>query len=166
MNSRELRSGLQLVYNVLNERWSPERMDDHRWQFEHISGWYPLNCYAEVNPVMDAFMFRAICTPPVEPAHRELVARYIMRANYELPIGAWAMDIDDGEVRWKSGVYFGGCGLSKPLEHNVVESSVELIHTYVIGIAMLQAGRSMEDAIASKGQDHGMGLTAGMKKPG
>jgi 2-polyprenyl-3-methyl-5-hydroxy-6-metoxy-1,4-benzoquinol methylase len=37
---------------------------------------------------------------------------------------------------------------------------------HIVGIAKLQTGGTMEEALATIGQDHGRGMTTGMKQPG
>jgi hypothetical protein len=166
MGPDELQAKLQLLHTILSEKWTPQKLDEHSWGFQHVAGWVPLSCYAEINPQMEALLFRAIHQLPVEPAKRGLVAQYITLVNYPLPIGNWAMDLNTGDVRWKSGIYFGGCDLSDKLIRHVIESSLFFIYQHVVGIAKLQTGGTMEEALASIGQDHGHGVTTGMKQPG
>ena len=166
MNATQLRAKLQLLHGILSEKWTPERLDEHSWGFQYVAGWVPLSCYAEINPHMEAFLFRAVNPLPVEPARRPLVAEYITRLNGPLPIGNWAIDLDTGDVRWKSGVYFGGCDLSASLVRHVVESSLFFVSQHAVGIAKLQTGGTVAEAMASLGQDHGRGMTEGMRQPG
>ena len=161
MRAAELQAALKLLYGVLSERYTPQRLDEHSWGFQHVAGWVPLSCYAEVNPEMEAFLFRAINPLPVEPACRTLVAEYIARVNYPLPIGNWAIDLDTGDVRWKAGLYFGGVGLTEPLIRHVVESSLFFVCQHAVGIAKLQTGGTVAEALATVGQDHGHGMTTG-----
>ena len=165
MSASELRDGLKLLHGVLSERHTPQRLDNHSWEFQHVAGWVPLSCYAEINPVMEAFLFRAINPLPVEPARRGPVAEYIARVNYPLPVGNWAIDLDTGDVRWKAGVFFGGVGLGEPLIRHVVESSLHFIYQHAVGIAKLQIGGTVAEALATVGQDHGRGATEGMRQP-
>jgi hypothetical protein len=166
MRPEELQAKLQLLHSILSEKWTPQRLDEHSWGFQHVAGRVPLSCYAEINPQMEAFLFRAVNPLPVEPVRRALVAEYITRVNYPLPIGNWAIDLDDGEVRWKSGLYFGDCDLSDQLMRHVIESSLFFIYQHIVGIAKLQTGGTMAEALATIGQDHGRGMTTGMKRPG
>jgi hypothetical protein len=166
MTEELFQAKMQLVYDILAEQWEPERMDEHSWAFRHVSGWVPLTCYTEINPELELFLFRAINTLPVEPPRRSLVAEYLTRVNYPLPAGNWAIDLDDGEVRWKAGVYFSGTDLSEPLVRNVLDSSLEFIYQAIVGVATIQTGGSLEDGLATVGQDHGRGMAEGMKQPG
>jgi hypothetical protein len=92
---------------VLSERWEPRRQDEWSFAFPWVAGSIPLSCYAQVNPDMCGFIFRAVNPLPVEPAKRPLVGEFIQRANYAQPIGNWAIDLDSGDVRFKNGVYNG-----------------------------------------------------------
>ena len=157
MVAAELRAKLELLHGILSERFTPRRLDDHSWEFRHVAGWVPLSCYAEINPEMEAFLFRAINPLPVEPARRGPVAEYIARVNYPLPVGNWAIDLDTGDVRWKAGVFFGGVGLGEPLIRHVIETSLYFIDQHAIGIAKLQIGGTVAEALATVGHDHGRG---------
>lgn len=157
MRGADLSTSLKMLYGVLSERYSPQRLDEQSWSFQHVAGWVPLSCYAEVNPEMEALLLRAINPLPVEPARRGLVAEYIARVNYPLPIGNWAIDLDTGDVRWKSGVFFGGVGLTEPLIRHVLETSLYFIDRHAVGIAKLQTGGTVPEALATVGQDHGRG---------
>lgn len=166
MHPDELQIMLQMLHTILAEKWTPQKLDEQSWGIQYVAGWVPLSGYAEINPQMEAFLFRAINPLPVELSKRGLVAEYIARVNYPLPIGNWAINLDDGEVRWKSGIYFGGCDLSDRLIRHVIESSQFFIYQHIFGIAKLQTGGTMEEALATIGQDHGCGMTKGMKQPG
>lgn len=161
-----LREKLAMVHAVLSEGWEPVRLDEHSWGFRHVAGWVPLSCYAEINPEMRAFLFRAINPLPVEPGRRGVVAEFLTRVNYGLPVGNWAIDLETGDVRWKSGLYFGDADLAEPIVREVIGSSLFFIGQHVVGIAKLQTGGTLDEAMASIGQDHGQGLTDGMKRPG
>lgn len=166
MRPAELQTALKLLHQILSERWTPERLDEHSWGFQHVAGWVPLSCYAEVNPEMEAFLFRAVNPLPVEPAHRGPVAEYIARVNYPLPVGNWAIDLETGDVRWKMGLYFGGSGLDEALIRHVIEASLFFVYQHAVGIAKLQTGGTVAEALATIGQDHGRGMTEGMRQPG
>lgn len=166
MGPVELEAKLQLLHTILSEKWTPQKLDEHSWGFQHVAGWVPLSCYAEINPQMEAFLFRAIHQLPVEPDCRGQVAEYLARVNYPLPVGNWAIDLDTGDVRWKSGVFFGAAGLSEPLIRGVIESSLFFVYQHVFGIAKLQVGGTLDEALATIGQHHGRGMTEGMHQPG
>jgi len=166
MLPEELSIKRELLRELLAERWNPEPLDEHSWEFQHVAGWMPLCCYAEINPEMEAFLFRAINPLTVEPEKIPLVNEYLARVNYQLPIGGWAIDMDRGEVRWKSGVYFGGTDLNEALMRHVIESSLHFIKRYIFGLAHIQTGGTVESALQTVGEDKGKGKTEGAKQPG
>lgn len=166
MSPEVLREALDLVHAILSEGWEPQRLDEHSWGFRHVAGWVPLSCYAEINPQIRAFLFRAINALPVDPERRGAVAEYIARVNYTLPVGNWAIDLDTGDVRWKSGFYFGEGELRASMVREVIGSSLFFIGQHIFGIAKLQTGGTMAEALATIGQDQGVGVADGMKGPG
>lgn len=157
---------MQELRALLEERWSPQVLDSTSYQFQHVSGQIPLVCYAEINPIMESFLFRSMILLPVELQHRSNVLDYINHVNVIIPVGNWTMDPQDGEVRWKAGIYFGPDELNEWHIRNVIDSSLHWIYQTLMGIIILQTGGTMERAIASIGQDYGRGIMEGMKQPG
>jgi hypothetical protein len=164
--SQEFQLAMRRLEAVLSERWEPQRQDEWSFTFPWVAGSIPLSCYAQVNPDMCGFIFRAINPLPVEPAKRILVGEFIQRANYTQPIGNWAIDLDTGDVRFKNGVYFRGGELSENMIRNVIDSSLFFVYHDIMCIVKLQTGSTMVEAMAARGKDHGVGIAKGMKVPG
>src|SRR5437868_9878284 len=59
-----------------------------------------------IHPETECFTFLACFAPAVPPARRDEVARFLTRSNWELLIGSFEMDYDDGSVRFRTGVDF------------------------------------------------------------
>ncbi len=165
MRPEELQTAIQRLEAILNERWEPQRQDEWSFAFPWVAGCIPLSCYAQVNPDMDGFVFRAILMA-VEPAKRAVVAEFIHRLNYSQPIGNWAIDLDTGDVRFKNGVYFRGGQLTENMIRNVIDSSLFFVYHDIMGFVKLQTGCTIEEAMAARGKDHGVGITKGMKVQG
>jgi hypothetical protein len=166
MRPEEFQTAMKRLEAVLSERWKPQRQDERSFAFPWVAGCIPLSCYAQVNPDMGGFIFRAINPLPVEPAKRAVVAEFIHRVNYAQPIGNWAIDLDTGDVRFKNGVYFRGGELTENIIRNVVDSSLFFVYHDIMGFVKLQTGGTIEEAMAARGKDHGVGITKGMKVQG
>jgi hypothetical protein len=166
MHQDEFKAKMVELKTLLEERWEPKPFGNDAFGFPHISGQIPLSCYTQINPVMEAFLFRAMNTLPVELQYRPLVLEYMSYVNSNLPVGNWAMEPLSGEIRWKSGIYFAGHGLSEGLMRNVIDSSLVWIYHTLMGIVTLQTGGTMEKAIESIGKDYGRGIMKGMKVSG
>ncbi|BCM91666.1 hypothetical protein IAD21_03541 [Abditibacteriota bacterium] len=85
---------------------SVSELDERRYYFRYVAGCMPLMCYAEINPVSNIFLVRAMLSSPGKKVHSALIP-YIMKVNHSLPIGSYTMDEEDGEVRFKIGYCFG-----------------------------------------------------------
>jgi hypothetical protein len=138
----------------------PTTRDLDEWSvaFDWAAGAIPFGCYAEINPDMRGFVFRAIWQLPFPPRRRAAVAEYLHRVNYAVPVGGWAIDLDNGDVRWKSGLYFGDEELTDELMFQVMDSSFALIRLHVMGLVKLSNGKSLASALAAVGQDPGEGI--------
>lgn len=166
MPPEQFEAAMRRLEAVLNERWEPRRQDHWSFAFPWVAGCVPLSCYAQINPDMDGFLFRAIVPLPVEPDRRAAVAEFIHRVNYAQPIGNWAIDLDTGDVRFKNGAYFRGGEPTENLIRNVIDSSLFFVGHDIMGLVKLQTGGTLEEAMAARGQDHGVGITLGMRGPG
>lgn len=136
-------------------------LDEWSVGFDWAAGPIPFACYAEVNSDMRGFVFRAIWQLPFPPERRAAVAEYLHRVNYPCPVGGWAIDLDTGDVRWKSGLYFGDGELTDGLMIEVLDSSFALVRQHVLGLVKLSNGEPAAAALAVVGQDPGEGVVGG-----
>lgn len=158
---------MRRLESVLNERWTPVRQDADSFAFRWVAGHIPLNCYVQINPKMRAILFRAINPLPVPARKRPLVAEYIQRVNYNLPVGSWAIDLDDGEVRFKNGLYFLDGDLTETLIRGLIESSLFFVYYEIMGVVHLQTdGTRVSDALALRGKNDVIGKCEGMRVAG
>jgi hypothetical protein len=137
------------------------QLDEWSVRFDWAAGPIPFACYAEINPDMQCFLFRAIWQLPFQPERRAAVAEYLHRVNYPCPVGGWAIDLDTGDVRWKSGLYFGDGALTDELMVEVLNSSFALVRQHVLGLVKLSNGEPVAAAMDVLGQDPGEGTVGG-----
>ncbi len=161
MSRKRLKAKLADLRNLLAGQFPTTRdLDEWSVAFDWAAGPIPFGCYAEINPEMRGFVFRAIWQLPFPPETRAAVAEYLHRVNYPVPVGGWAIDLDDGDVRWKSGLYFGDGELTDELMFEVVNSSFALIRLHVLGLVKLSNGEPLAAALAVVGQDPGEGMVS------
>lgn len=91
-------------------------------------------CYADAREETGYFLFFSVCPVNVPPAKRTAMAEFICRANYGLPIGNFEMDVDDGEVRFKTGIDTEDTQLTDPIIRNLVYANVLAMDRYLPGI--------------------------------
>lgn len=146
MNSTDFQNALLEVQHFLEERWEIQKSNESTFQFTYVcNAGIPVTCIAWINPQLEAFFFRVVQQIPVELNRRSTLAEYLTRANYPLPIGNFALDYETGDLRFKSGIYFNGTTLSRPLIRSVVESSLEFVELHILIIVKLMMGESLED---------------------
>lgn len=130
-----------------------EALDDDSYQFRFVADWpergIPLSCYAQINAAMDLFLIRGLFSPPFPPPLRPQVAEYILRINYPLALGNWAMEADTGEVRFKLGFCFGHETLTKHLMLTHLHAACDVMDQHTMGFVRLFGGASLRDALST-----------------
>lgn len=75
---------------------------------------------ANVNQENNQLIFYSVIPSRVPKESRAPVMEFITRANYNLLIGNFEMDMEDGEVRFKTSVDVSGDSLSIALVKNMI----------------------------------------------
>ena len=104
----------------------PFQGDDERWVV-----------YAEAREDDERVLVYSVVPFNVPRERRAAVAEYITRANYGLHIGNFELDLDDGEVRFKTSLDGKGIGLSPELVDRVIVLNLHATNRYVGGLAAL-----------------------------
>lgn len=157
MQTEVLQTKLELLRSFLETYGHIEQINENAYMLAYGFGATPVGCLAEIDPIHEAFLFQVLNTITVEPQYRSLVLGYMNYVNYPLPIGNWEMYLDNGIVRWRSGIYFGGSDLSESMIKNVINSCLYFVGETLSGILILQRGGTMEEAIDSIGPALGLG---------
>jgi hypothetical protein len=76
----------------------------------------------------------------VPVARRAAMAEFMARVNYEIAVGAFEMDYNDGEVSFRAGVDVSGDRLTPALVRNVVGCSLMTSDHFFAGLAALAVG--------------------------
>ncbi len=109
-----------------------------------------LRCVARAHEDIQVFVFYAVLPGAVPEPTRPAVAEFVTRANYGFRLGAFEMDYEDGEVRFRAGVDLEGTdpdGLV-PLIRSCVAVSVSTADRYFPGLmSVVYGGASAKDAI-------------------
>jgi len=148
---------LQGLLVLARDRFDIVKQEGNVVHFEYVAGPIHVAGYLQLNPDARAILVRIVVPVNVTPERRALVAEYIARVNYAIPVGGWVMNPDDGEVRWKSGLYFGAELPPPDLLVALVDSSKAFFYQYLFGITRLMMQGTVEEAIAEIGTDHGQG---------
>ncbi len=105
-------------------------------------------CFAQAREDQQQFIFYSVC-PNAAPDDRRIPAmEFITRANYELVIGNYEMDLRDGEIRYKTSIDVEGTELSPGMIRQVVYFNVMTMNKYLPGLmSVLYANVTPEQAI-------------------
>lgn len=109
-----------------------------------------LQCVARVIEEAELFSFYAIFPGRVPEGTRGEVAEFITRANFGLRLGAFEMNFDDGEVRFRAAVDMEGTPITQMTEliHQVVAAGVHTADHYFPGLmSVIYGGASPRDAV-------------------
>ena len=134
------------------DQWPCQRVEGHpnmlqmKYQ-ENDNDW---SCYAHALEDEQEFVFYSLAPLTVPPTKRWLALEYISRANYNLPIGGFEMDIDQLLIRYKTSIDVEGDRLSQALFRAVVYSNVAIMEQYLPGLKSVLSENVMpRDAIAA-----------------
>lgn len=128
--------------------WAYSRVENRpilRMGFQGKSGNW--TCYAQSREEDDQFLFYAICPLAIPESRRSALCEYITRANYGMIIGNFEMDLDDGEVRFKSSLDIQGVELTPDLIRNAAYPACLMLDKYLPGVVAILGGVSAKDAI-------------------
>jgi len=123
------------------EKFKYEVDDENRIITLFLSGntgsWMGL---ANINEENNQFIFYSVIPSRVPKESRAQVMEFITRANYNLLVGNFEMDLADGEVRFKTSVDVSGDRLSKELVKNIVYFNFITIDRYLKSLMKVMYG--------------------------
>jgi hypothetical protein len=91
-------------------------------------------CVVSAREDVSQLVFYSLFPMSVPADKRGDVAEFIIRANFGLILGNFEMDLDDGQLRFKTSIDVEGDALSPALMHNLVYSNVVLMDEYMPGL--------------------------------
>lgn len=97
-------------------------------------------CYAQVRELDEQVLFYSICPLTVGPAKRLAIAEFLTRANYGLVIGNFEMDLEDGEIRYKTSLDAESTELTSDMIRNAVYANVLMMDKYLPGVLSILGG--------------------------
>jgi Zn ribbon nucleic-acid-binding protein len=124
---------------------------DHGWPYSEVRGAPVLlselsgpagrwSFYAQVVEEMDVILLYSICPQRVPEDRRGEVALFLARANYGLAAGNFELDLDDGEVRYKTVLQLRGGELDGLTLKRLVRANGIAMERYLPGIEDVVAG--------------------------
>jgi hypothetical protein len=136
----------------------------HRWPYEDrgqalatpVAGkngsWV---AFFEIRDEDDQLLVYSIIPFDVPEARRTEAALYLTRANFGLAIGNFELDLDDGEVRYKTSIDVEGAQILEPLIDHIFLANVVTVDRYLNGLRAVIEGDAAKVAVAAaEADDH------------
>lgn len=135
-------------------------LDERSWPYHRVDGrsvvTFPFDgdsehwqVFVETKDRYDQVVVYSVCPFNIPVEERLAAAEYLTRANYGLIIGNFEMDMDDGEVRFKTSVDVEGSALDTALVRQLVIANIRGMNQYVAGLgAIVEGGRTPKELAA------------------
>jgi hypothetical protein len=121
--------------------WPYTVEDDHaRVSFPGFGTNGAWTVYAVAREADEQLLVHSVFEEPVPPRRREEMALFLTRANFGLVIGNFELDLDSGELRYKTSIDVEGAELTEPLIDHVVLANVATFDRYLPGIEAVLEG--------------------------
>jgi hypothetical protein len=104
--------------------------------------------YAVAREDDEQLLVHSVLDEEVPPDLRTELALFLTRANFGLVIGNFELDVDDGELRYKTSVDVEGAELTEPLIDHLVAANVGTVDRYLPGIRAVLGGADAATAVA------------------
>jgi hypothetical protein len=96
------------------------------------------HCMLDVNEHDKKFIFLSIYPKQVPKKMRRTIAELLMRINYNIFIGSFEMDFEDGEVNFKTSLIYEDCDITeKVIEHLLVSNIAAMNDNFALINAVL-----------------------------
>ena len=109
------------------------------FRFEDELG-HQWGCLAIAHEDAEQLAFYSVILTQVPEARRAEVTNFIMRTNYGMQVGNFEMDLDDGEIRFKTSVDVENAELTNALSDNLVSLNLMITGTYFDGLMSVITG--------------------------
>lgn len=97
--------------------------------------------FVSIDTGAECFVFLANFSPLTHAERRDDVARYITRANWELLLGNFEMNYDNGEVRFRSSVDFTGRELADTTLRRAILTAMEIVEAHAEALSAVIEGQ-------------------------
>lgn len=146
---------LKTVETVLTSiGWEPERTDvESVFRVDFSADNIPvLDALADVRVDFERFLFYLNFRDRATPQSRAQIMEFVTRANSELIVGNFELNLDDGSVRFKSSIDFTGAQLTEPLVRDAIRSAMDAVEYFADAfVAVVRGEKSALQALASAG---------------
>lgn len=98
------------------------------------------NCFAQAREEQRQFIFYSVYPDNAPEERLAVVSEFLTRANFGLMIGNFELDLDDGEIRFKTSIDLKEASLTPGLLKQLVYPNVVTMGRYILAIQMVIQG--------------------------
>ncbi len=149
---------MEVVVDFFTEKeWSFTRSEERSAVYASFHGAdFSWDCYARIYEEAQRLVFYSIPQVTIPEDKRLPVAEYFTRANYGLPIGNFELDLDDGEVRYKTSIDVEEDRLTRALLNHIIYANIVTVDKYLPGLmAVVYGDVSPAEAVAQVEESSG-----------
>lgn len=92
------------------------------------------DCYAVARELQQQCLFYSQCPIQIPSDRWAAIAEFLTRANYGIPIGNFEINLDNGDIRFKTGINIEDDRLSPALFKGIVQANLDMMTQYLPGI--------------------------------
>jgi hypothetical protein len=145
-----------LVDFLAEDGWAPESVSGEsivRLRARGESGEWEL--YGQAREDDQHIVVYAECPLTAPEERRAQVMEFITRANFGLAVGNFELDLDDGEIRFRTSLDVKGHRLSPALLRQLVWDNIAATDKYLPGLReVIESGVRAREALAKIQSDH------------
>jgi hypothetical protein len=140
-----------VVVEYLDAREIPHVFDDSGAVVAMLSASEkgPWTVYIGMLEADEQVVVHSAFNPPVPEEMREAVALFLTRANYGILHGNFELDLEDGDLRYKTSIDVRGAELTEALLENLVTANVAMFDRYIHGIEAVVRGEDPAVALSA-----------------
>jgi hypothetical protein len=114
-------------------------MNTVRFQYTGRNGSWV--CYGRWNTANDQLNFFSVAPSKAISRLHDQALEFLTRVNYGLPVGNFEMNLEDGEIRFKTSVDVAGSQASEKLVAAAFYSNVVAFDRYLPGLAVVTSAK-------------------------
>ena len=142
MDAEKLAETIELIRRYLSDEPGLREVADAEYSIVFQWSWVPccapVNVLLWINPESDGLFLRLVI-PSVGPLSEQQLAA-LNAINFDLPAGGYAAD-PDGELRFKTTLFFGERGLDGELLGNLISSAGDMVRSTYASVMRILLGR-------------------------
>ena len=134
-------------------------LQEDNWRYEEIPGEFVIRftftgknarfeCFGRANEEHEIFVFYTIIPIRAPESQRLLIVELFARINYGLNIGNFEMDMNDGEIRYKTSIDVEGGELASRMVETLIAVNISTTDRYFPSFAdVMYAGAVPAEAV-------------------